>query len=129
MFAEMQAAGNERVTRAVETPDEAAITAELAKLVGGCREIRDAALVGPGGELLGSTREGPWAEVSARIWGASGDRDARMVHVATGGGEVFALRDQGLSLLLRCDRFALASLIACDGRAALRSLAATVMSR
>jgi hypothetical protein len=66
-----------------------------------------------------------WGE-TARDFLAAADaaagEPATHAHVATEDGEAFAVRDHGLAMVAVAERFALASLMLCDMRAALRDL-------
>ncbi len=87
--------------------------------------IRACAVLDPGGELLAASADNDWAAQARRIWEAAADpaRPAPVhVHVATDGGEVFVVRGGSGTIIAVADRFALASLMLCDLRAALRGL-------
>ncbi len=99
----------------------------VAMLVEMSADLRACAIVGPGGEVLASSDEAPWAEQVAEIWSAaeSARRDPEppsQVHVGSEGGEVFAVRGDGVTAIAVTDRFTLESLMFCDLRAALREL-------
>ncbi|HEX6205562.1 MAG TPA: hypothetical protein VFZ29_07130 [Solirubrobacterales bacterium] len=91
-------------------------------------DLRGAAILGPGGEVLAAT-EGEaerWREDAAALLAvADGAEDApvEQVHIATEQGEVFAIRNAGLTAVAVTDRFALASLLLFDMRSMLRELA------
>jgi predicted regulator of Ras-like GTPase activity (Roadblock/LC7/MglB family) len=91
-------------------------------------DLRGAAILGPGGEVLAATGEEPerWGEDAAALFavadGAEGE-PVEQVHVATEQGEVFAVRNAGLAAVTVTDRFALASLMLFDMRSTLRQLA------
>lgn len=90
-------------------------------------DVRGCALV-EGDRVLAATTVGDvarWGPIAARLWrdadaGAGGP--ASQVHVGTEAGELFAVRDGDRSVLVVTERFALASLVFCDIRAALREL-------
>ncbi|GIK77027.1 MAG: hypothetical protein EDQ89_11130 [Acidobacteria bacterium] len=87
--------------------------------------VRACAVLDSGGELLAASADNDWAAQAERIWDAAADpqRPAPAhVHVATDGGEVFAVRGPAGAIIAVADRFALASLMLCDLRAALRGL-------
>ena len=72
----------------------------------------------------------PWAEEVDEIWSAAeaARRDPEppsQVHIGSEGGELFAVRDQGVTAIAVTDRFTLESLMLCDLRAALRELRET----
>jgi hypothetical protein len=91
-------------------------------------DLRGAAILGLGGEVLAGTGEEPerWGEDAAALFavadGAEG-APVEQVHVATEQGEVFAVRNAGLAAVTVTDRFALASLMLFDMRSTLRQLA------
>ena len=91
-------------------------------------DLRGAAILGPGGEVLAATvgEPGRWGEDAAALFAAAdGAEEApvEQVHIATEQGEVFAIRNAGLAAISVTDRFALASLILFDMRSMLRELA------
>ncbi len=109
--------------------DQAAVTAAgqaIARLEETCLDLRACAILDGEGEPLAATAEADWGACATELWGASTDagRPApTQVHVATIDGEVFLVRAHGgCSALAVTDRFALASLMFCDLRAALRDL-------
>jgi endonuclease/exonuclease/phosphatase family metal-dependent hydrolase len=55
---------------------------------------------------------------------ARADEPAQHVHVATEDGEVFAIRDRGVTMIAVAERFTLASLLVSDIRMVLREIAA-----
>jgi hypothetical protein len=89
-------------------------------------EMRGGAILDSGGVLASSGEESAWGEAAAGLLAAadSGDGPAEQVHVATGAGEVFALRVGELAAIAVTERFVLSSLMAFDMRATLRDLAA-----
>lgn len=107
----------------------AAAAAAVAR-IGESAGVRACAVLDRRGELLAASAENDgaaldWAGQAERIWAAAADptRPAPVhVHVATEGGEVFAVRGDGAAIVAIADRFALASLMLCDLRAALRDL-------
>jgi len=105
----------------------AAVGAERAvqRLLDTSMDLRSVALLGPGGEVLAASSGKGWSERARELWDAAGETgdEPVQVHVATDGGEVFALRSvAGSSAIAVTHRFALASLMFCDLRAALRGL-------
>jgi hypothetical protein len=74
--------------------------------------------------LLAASGPGEWAERAAALWRVA-DAAAEaphQVHVGTGDGEVFAIREGRAAAVAVTARFPLASLMFCDLRAALRDL-------
>lgn len=109
----------------------AAATAEraVAKLVEFSADLRACALVAADGTVLASSGQAPWSERTVELWTAAeavreDGNPATQVQVSGEGGEVFATRSEGITAIAVTDRFALASLMFCDLRAALRDLAA-----
>jgi predicted regulator of Ras-like GTPase activity (Roadblock/LC7/MglB family) len=91
-------------------------------------DLRGAAILGPEGEVLAATGEGPerWGEDAAALFAAADAAEGvavEQVHIATEQGEVFAVRNEGLAAVSVTDRFALASLMLFDMRSTLRELA------
>ena len=98
----------------------------VAELIEESAGLRACAIIGPGGELIAASAANDWAAQAERLWSAAADpsRPAPVhVHVAIAGGELFAVRSNHASAIGIADRFALASLVLCDLRAALRRLA------
>jgi hypothetical protein len=98
----------------------------IAKLAEMSLDLRGCAILDPDGGQLAASSDADWAACAAELWGAATDDAAAaptQVHVATIEGEVFAARGpDGRSAIAVTDRFALASLMFCDLRAALREL-------
>lgn len=91
-------------------------------------DLRSCAVFGSDGELLATSGPGDWGTLAASLWSAAevrGRPRPTQIHVATEGGEVFAVRTSSGSAIAVGDRFALASLMFCDLRAALRDLNGT----
>jgi hypothetical protein len=86
-------------------------------------EMRGGAILSGVEVLAASGGDDGWGEAAAALLGAAGDESAEQVHVATEAGEVFALRESGLTAVAVTERFVLASLMAFDMRATLRDLA------
>jgi hypothetical protein len=90
-------------------------------------ELRGCAILDAGGEVLASTGEQQdWAERSRELLAAvdaAGEEPAAHAHIATGDGEVFCVRQDGLVAIAVTERFVLASLMLFDLRAVLRELA------
>jgi len=91
-------------------------------------DLRGAAILGPGGEVLAATGEERerWGEDAEALFAAADEAEGapvEQVHIATEQGEVFAIRNAGLAAVSVTDRFALASLMLFDLRSALRQLA------
>ncbi len=76
--------------------------------------------------LAASSDDDGWSQAASDLFAAADEdgRQAEQVHVATEGGEVFALREGKLTAVAVTERFVLASLMAFDMRATLRELAA-----
>jgi hypothetical protein len=91
------------------------------------QDLRGCAVLGPGGELLAASGDPePWGDAAAAFLAAADSADeepASHVHVATGDGEVFAVRRGGLTMVAVAERFTLASLMVFDMRTVLRELA------
>lgn len=86
-----------------------------------------AILTGEGALLAASSEPERWREDASALLDVAdraGSEPVEQVHVATEQGEVFVLRHAGLAAVAVTDRFALASLLLFDMRAALRDLAA-----
>lgn len=92
--------------------------------------LRGCALVAADGAVLASSDQAPWGERTVELWKAADAtrEDAgpvTQVQIGGEGGELFAARSDGITAIAVTDRFALASLLFCDLRAALREFAAT----
>jgi len=91
-------------------------------------EMRGCAILGPGGVLASSGDNSLWAEAARALLEAAdraaGNR-ATHAHVATEEGEAFATRSGDLAMVAVASRFALASLVLADMRAALREARAS----
>ena len=100
----------------------------LAYLTETSPDLRGAAIIGAGAEVLAATSEpGRWSEDAAALLDVAdraGEEAVEQVHIATEQGEVFALRHAGLTAIAVTERFALASLMFFDMRSVLRELAA-----
>lgn len=110
-------------------PSEESAEAALAFLTEMSPDLRGAAILGPGGEVLAATGEEPgrWGEDAAVLLAAADGAEevpVEQVHIATEQGEVFAVRNAGLAAVAVTERFALASLMLFDMRSTLRQLAA-----
>jgi predicted regulator of Ras-like GTPase activity (Roadblock/LC7/MglB family) len=111
-------------------PDEvvsSAAAAALAYLTEMSPDLRGGAILTSAGAVLAASDEPDrWREDAAALL-AVADRAAEepveQLHIATEQGEVFALRHAGLTAVAVTERFALASLLLFDMRAALRDLA------
>ena len=118
---------------ATTAPSEESAEAALAFLAEMSPDLRGAAIVGPSGEVLAATGEGPerWREDVAALLAAADAAEevpAEQVHIATEQGEVFAIRNEGLAAVAVTERFALASLLLFDMRSMLRELASAAPS-
>jgi predicted regulator of Ras-like GTPase activity (Roadblock/LC7/MglB family) len=91
-------------------------------------DLRGAAILGPGGEVLAaSDQPDRWREDAATLFEVAdraGGEPVEQIHIGTEQGEVFALRHAGLTAVAVTERFALASLTFFDMRSLLRDLAA-----
>lgn len=91
-------------------------------------DLRGCAILAPGGEALAATGDpARWAAAAADLLEAADSargEPAEHVHVATEGGEAFAVRNGGLTMVVVAERFTLASLMVFDMRTVLRDLAA-----
>jgi len=109
-------------------PGDAA-EAALAFLTEMSTDLRGAAILdGRGAVLAASGEPERWGEDAAALLAIAdraGGEPAEQVHIATEQGEVFALRQSGLTAVAVTERFALASLMFFDMRATLRDLALT----
>jgi predicted regulator of Ras-like GTPase activity (Roadblock/LC7/MglB family) len=89
-------------------------------------DLRGAAILGPDGRAAAATGSlERWGESAAALLDAAdqaAERRADHVHVATGDGEVFAVRDGDVAIIAVTERFVLASLTVFDMRAVLRDL-------
>jgi hypothetical protein len=90
-------------------------------------ELRAAAVVTDGGEVLASTVDDPaWDSAAIEFLAAVEDRsggDLDSAHVAAEDAEVFVVREQGVAVVAVTARFVLASLTSFDMRMGLRDLA------
>lgn len=109
-------------------PTEESAAAALEFLAEMSPDLRGAAILGPGGEVLAATGEerDRWEKDAAALFAAADEAEGvpvEQVHIATEQGEVFAIRNAGLAAVSVTDRFALASLMLFDLRSVLRQLA------
>jgi hypothetical protein len=109
-------------------PDRESAAAALEFLGEMSPDLRGAAILGPGGEVLAASEgeQERWREDAAALFAAADGAEeapAEQVHIATEQGEVFAIRNAGLAAVAVTDRFALASLLLFDMRSMLRELA------
>ncbi len=106
---------------------EAAASA-LAYLTEMSPDLRGGAILAADGAVLAaSDRPERWREDAAtflEVADGAGGEPIEQVHIGTEQGEVFAVRQGGLTAIAVTDRFALASLLFFDMRAVLRDLAA-----
>src|SRR3954465_11114581 len=113
---------------AATTPSAESAEAALAFLTEMSPDLRGAAILGPGGEVLAATGEEPerWNDDAAALFAAADAAEGvavEQVHIATEQGEVFAIRHQGLAAIAVTDRFAFGSLMLFDMRSLWRELA------
>jgi hypothetical protein len=89
--------------------------------------MRGCAILTADGEVLAASGESDrWGEAARDLISAAdaaGAEPVAHVHVATGDGEAFCVREADLVAVAVTERFALASLMLFDMRAALRELA------
>lgn len=89
-------------------------------------DLRACAILDADGEQLAASSAADWSGCASELWSAATDASRpppSQIHVATIEGEVFLVRlSGGSSAIAVADRFALASLMFCDLRAALRAL-------
>src|SRR3954451_1047211 len=113
---------------ATSLPSNESAEAALAFLAEMSPDLRAAAVLGPKGEVLaasgGERDRGPAdAAVLFAAADAAEEVPVEQVHIATEQGEVFAIRNAGLTAVAVTERFALASLMLFDMRSMLRQLA------
>jgi predicted regulator of Ras-like GTPase activity (Roadblock/LC7/MglB family) len=101
--------------------------AALAFLTEMSPDLRGAAILGREGEVLAASGEEPrrWSDGLAALLAvadAAAEEPVEQAHVATEQGEVFAVRNAGLTAVAVTNRFALASLTFFDLRATLLDL-------
>jgi predicted regulator of Ras-like GTPase activity (Roadblock/LC7/MglB family) len=105
--------------------DDAAEQA-LAYLAEMSTDLRGAAIFDPEGSLIAASGDAArWREEGAalmRVADGAGEGPVEQVHVGTGQGEVFAVRQGGLTAIAVSERFVLASLMFFDLRSILRDL-------
>jgi predicted regulator of Ras-like GTPase activity (Roadblock/LC7/MglB family) len=112
---------------AATAPSEESAEAALAFLAEMSPDLRGAAVIGPEGEVLAASGEETerWGEDAVALLAAADaaeESPVEQVHIATEQGEVFAIRNAGLTAVAVTDRFALASLLLFDMRSMLRQL-------
>lgn len=111
-----------------EAVNDGAAAGALAFLAELSPDLRGAAILsGDGAVLAASGHPDRWHEDVAALFGAAdraGSEPVEQLHIATEQGEIFALRDAGLTAVAVTDRSALASLLFFDMRSVLRDLAA-----
>ncbi len=90
-------------------------------------DLRGAAILGRGGEVLAASGTSDhWGEDAAallEVADRAGGEPIEQIHIGTEQGEVFVMRHAGLVAIAVTDRFALASLTLFDLRSLLRDLA------
>jgi hypothetical protein len=108
--------------------EETAAERALAHLYELSPDMRGGAILSADGSVLAASGEaGRWGPAAKRLLeagDAAGAEPAQQLHVASEEGEAFAVRGAGLIAVAVAERFALASLMTFDMRAALRDLAA-----
>lgn len=129
ILANMSAHSESGAASGVGTPTPADPGDAVAWLCDNVPEVRGAALLDGGGDVLAATGEaGRWAgPVAALLEGAEepGRPEPEQVHVGTEDGEVIAVREAGFVMVAVTDRFPLASLVAFDMRRLIGGLAST----
>jgi hypothetical protein len=89
-------------------------------------EMRGCAILAEGGEVLAASGDvEEWGEAGRDLLAAAdaaGGEPVAHVHVATGDGEAFCVRESGLTAVAVAERFTLASLMLFDMRNTLRLL-------
>ncbi len=118
---------------AATVPSGESAEAALAFLGEMSPDLRGAAILGPDGRVLAASGEEPerWGEDAAALFAladAAEGTPVEQIHIATEQGEVFAIRNRGLSAVSVTERFALASLMLFDMRSMLRELAGAAPS-
>ena len=97
----------------------------VAQLLETSVDLRECAILDPAGNLLACSADGSWESCGEALWKAASAPALpapNQLHVATEEGELFAARTPAGTAIAVADRFALASLMFCDLRAALRQL-------
>ena len=112
---------------ALTAPAPADAEAALSFLTEMSPDLRGGAILTGDGTVLASSGDAAaWAEEAVnllRVADAAGDEPVEQIHVATQGGEVYALRAHGFATIAVTERFTLSSLTFFDMRSALRELA------
>lgn len=131
MFAEMADATLPQAPPTPPRPDPVPqrARAALARFERLSADVRGAAIVAPGGSVIAASGdEGRWRAAAGDLLRAADAAvgSASQVHVATEEGEVYAVRLRGLGMVAVSERFALASLVLSDMRAALREVAGAI---
>jgi hypothetical protein len=105
----------------------AAAERAVARLAEMSADLRSCAIVDGSGRVLAASEDNDWGAGVAELWSAADELEGApvtQVHVATAEGEMFATRAGGTTAIALSARHALASLMFCDLRSALRELAA-----
>ncbi len=126
MLQQMPDGGQQPTSEGPGAPQSAGGELAVARLTEMSADLRSCAVLDGEGRLLAASRPDRWEELAAELWEAaaeSGVAEPEQVHVARDGGELFAVRSPAGTAIALTDRFALASLMLCDLRAALRDLA------
>lgn len=105
-----------------------AADAALAYLTEMSAELRGAAILDPEGSVLAATGDAErWGEDSLallRVADEAGGEPVEQLHIGAEQGEVFAVRQAGLTAVAVTERFVLSSLMFFDMRSVLRELLA-----
>jgi hypothetical protein len=108
-------------------PSAAGAEAALVRMREMQADLRGCAILGADGAVLTATGDPErWGEMAVELLAAADTARGEPVvraHVATDGGEAFAVREGPLAMVAVADRFTLASLMLFDMRAVLRDLA------
>jgi hypothetical protein len=118
--------GRQALTSGATGPTPSDAEAVAARFMALSAEIRGCAILGPGGLLAATGEPAQWSRSAADLLAAADAAAGGAVsqaHVATEDGEAYAVRLAGLAMVAVTDRFALASLVLADMRAAMRELA------
>jgi predicted regulator of Ras-like GTPase activity (Roadblock/LC7/MglB family) len=98
----------------------------LAYLAEMSADLRGAAILGPEGAVIAASGDAErWQDDGAALLtvaDGAGEEPVEQVHIGTGQGEVFAVRQDGLTAIAVTERFVLASLMFFDLRSILRDL-------
>lgn len=118
--------GDEASAGPASAPTKADAEVAVARLAAMSTDLRGCVVLGPDGEPLAASGELERWGAAARALLAAADgaagEPAGQAHVGTEDGEAFAVRLDDYAIIAATERFALASLMLSDMRAALRDL-------